>query len=347
MPILDVAPPLSTPDEKDYAPVWYDATWGALRLRYWTKGTGQTKVLFIMGFGMMKEAWRAQWEFFARKSTEFQICIFDNRGVGESGTWGLDFTMDDMARDAFQLTQYLGWKTFHVVGVSMGGMISQRLALRYGHRIRSLTLINTHGGTLLPPMNTIKTVVRTLVNGGTMDPYGNFVTGLQASLETLLKLLYAPQSLSDPVKYKELKRRQAYALMNLPRTPTVGRLSQVFAMVRYGMSDAELNAIGCAGFPIQVLIGNKDIMVDPAGGKRLVKQMAATEVIYPEGAHGLIAEGEDMPGCIDVNKALLLHIRNGEQQHALRNYNFYDNPEDLLDSDRDLLAELDKIRKRK
>lgn len=70
----------------------------------------------------------------------FQVVIFDNRGVGNSTEVPtLSWTTLDMAHDALQLVDSLGWGKVHVVGNSMGGMIAQHLALLLGRRVKSLT----------------------------------------------------------------------------------------------------------------------------------------------------------------------------------------------------------------
>lgn len=51
-----------------------------------------------------------------------------------------------MAQDAIGLANYLKWDKFHVVGVSMGGMISQEIALGALDRICTLNLGTTHSG---------------------------------------------------------------------------------------------------------------------------------------------------------------------------------------------------------
>src|SRR6185436_10123430 len=56
------------------------------------------------------------------------------------------YTLSDMAHDVIGLITGLGWRDAHIVGVSMGGMIGQHLALEHADRVRSLTTIMTTPG---------------------------------------------------------------------------------------------------------------------------------------------------------------------------------------------------------
>jgi pimeloyl-ACP methyl ester carboxylesterase len=79
---------------------------------------------------------------------EFQICIFDNRGCGRSSCPESKFSTSAMAKDTLDLLDHLEWEKVHVVGISMGGMISQELALLMlpQERLASLALAVTHAG---------------------------------------------------------------------------------------------------------------------------------------------------------------------------------------------------------
>ena len=54
------------------------------------------------------------------------------------------YTTTQMAGDAKALVDHLGIGKFHLVGVSMGGMVSQKYALAHGDYLRSLTLCCTY-----------------------------------------------------------------------------------------------------------------------------------------------------------------------------------------------------------
>lgn len=56
------------------------------------------------------------------------------------------YTLTDMADDGLRLMDALGVRQFHVLGVSMGGMIAQHLAAMAPERVRSLTLIMSSSG---------------------------------------------------------------------------------------------------------------------------------------------------------------------------------------------------------
>ncbi|WP_337044817.1 alpha/beta fold hydrolase [Emticicia sp. 17c] len=86
----------------------------------------------------------------------FYVIRFDNRDIGLS-TWLNDtwhrkkpYTLEDMAKDAIELLDYLSIVQAHIIGVSMGGMIAQRMAITYGHRVACLVSIMSSGFILDP-----------------------------------------------------------------------------------------------------------------------------------------------------------------------------------------------------
>ena len=71
----------------------------------------------------------------------FTCLTFDNRGIAESQPVGGPLTIELMAEDALTLMDHIGWDSAHIIGHSLGGLISLRLALTARARVRSLSLI--------------------------------------------------------------------------------------------------------------------------------------------------------------------------------------------------------------
>ena len=92
-------------------------------------------LLLIMGLGASLETWVAQREAFARR---YRVILFDNRGAGESESPPPPWSVPDMAADAVGVLDALGVERAHVLGVSMGGMIAQEMAIGWPERVDRL-----------------------------------------------------------------------------------------------------------------------------------------------------------------------------------------------------------------
>ena len=128
------------------------ATIGAIEIEYETLGDqGGRPLLLVMGLASQLTAWPDE---FCQGLVDrgYHVIRFDNRDIGLSTH--LDgvavapppYTLDDMADDAAGLLDHLGIGAADVVGVSMGGMIAQLLAIRHPERVLSLTSIMSNLG---------------------------------------------------------------------------------------------------------------------------------------------------------------------------------------------------------
>ena len=111
-----------------------------IELNYVESGSGDP-LLLIMGFGGDHLAWVFQVPAFSGK---YRVISFDNRGAGQSSVPDAPYSTRMMADDAVGLLDALGVERAHVLGVSMGGMIAQEVALNHPRRVRSLQLHCTY-----------------------------------------------------------------------------------------------------------------------------------------------------------------------------------------------------------
>ena len=120
-------------------------------------------VLLVMGLGGPMTWWDPEFcTLLARRG--FFVIRYDNRDTGRSSKQKgkvtrlqlvrafagrrvtAPYSLSDMANDAVGLLDHLGLDAAHVVGISMGGMIAQTLAIEHAGRVRSLTSIMSTTG---------------------------------------------------------------------------------------------------------------------------------------------------------------------------------------------------------
>jgi 3-oxoadipate enol-lactonase len=116
---------------------------GNIELDYERDGSGPP-LLAIMGMSGTSLHWGEP--FLAALRESFDVIVFDNRGVGASTKLEGELTILQMAEDAHGLLEALGIHSAHVLGISMGAMIAQELALAHPGSVRTLTLGCTYCG---------------------------------------------------------------------------------------------------------------------------------------------------------------------------------------------------------
>jgi 3-oxoadipate enol-lactonase len=116
---------------------------GGTELHFVRAGAGEP-LLLIQGMSATHLAWGRPFSSLLEQS--FDCIAFDNRGMGLSAAASEPFTIAEMAADALGLLDALEIESAHVLGISMGGMIAQELALGHPDRLRSLTLGCTYCG---------------------------------------------------------------------------------------------------------------------------------------------------------------------------------------------------------
>ncbi len=114
-----------------------------IELDYERAGSGPP-LLAIMGMSGTMDHWGSP--FLQSLREDFEVIVYDHRGVGQSSRLSGPITIAQMAQHAAGLLDGLELDSAHVLGISMGGMIAQELALARPGLIRTLTLGCTYCG---------------------------------------------------------------------------------------------------------------------------------------------------------------------------------------------------------
>ncbi|NWF78092.1 MAG: alpha/beta hydrolase [Chloroflexi bacterium] len=111
-----------------------------ININYEAEGHGEPLVM-IMGFAANRNGWMPQIRSFKKY---YRVITLDNRGVGKSDKPPGPYSTKMMADDTVKLMDFLGIEKAHILGLSMGGMIAQELAINYPQRVMKLILASTY-----------------------------------------------------------------------------------------------------------------------------------------------------------------------------------------------------------
>ncbi len=235
------------------------------------RGSGEPLVL-IMGMGGHHRMWHES--FLKLLEADFDLLLFDHRGIGTSDRADGPFTTAELAADVVALLDEAGWSSAHVFGISMGGLVAQELALTHPGRVRTLTLGCTFVGkgadfSAPGPQRFVEA-------GSTRDAEVAVRTGFEVNLSAAYR--------ADPVNF-ELFREESLAV----RVPIPVVLLQFQAVLAH---DA-LSRLPELSVPTLVMHGTADDMVAVRNGEQLASAIPGARLEIFEGA-GHLFWWEDM-----------------------------------------------------
>ncbi len=275
-------------------------------------GQERPSVVLIMGLAMQLVAWPLPLVQ-ALVDAGFRVIRFDNRDIGLSrhfdglGTSNLvwaslkmrlglavksNYSLSDMAQDTVGVLDALNIPRAHIVGVSMGGMIAQRVALAAPARVLSLTsIMSTSGARGLPQARA--EVMRALLK----RPSSTSEQDIGDYYVKLLKVIGSP---AFPVSEAEVRSRAYTAFKRSYHPQGINR--QMMAIVADTTRASELQNITV---PTLVIHGKADALVPHAHGHDTAQRIPKAQLVTIDGM------GHDLPpGVVErVLGAMVPHFK--------------------------------------
>lgn len=223
----------------------------------------------------------------------FHVVRFDNRDVGLSTKVDVDidvmaailaalaggpaeapYHLWDMADDAAALLDHLGVERAHVLGVSMGGMIAQTIAIRHPAKVQTLTSIMSTTGD--PDVGAPRPDVLPIL----LEPVP---TERDAYIERHVE---TSRTIGSPDAFDEDRARVRGGVMFDRCFYPAGTAHQLLAIISSGSRGDDLRRLDV---PTLVIHGDADPLVDLSGGERTAELIPGAELLVLEGM------GHDLP----------------------------------------------------
>ena len=259
-------------------------------------------LLLVMGLGMQLIAWPPAMVR-ALVDAGYRVIRHDNRDIGLSTQldhlgmpnllWeGLKFnlgiglrapySLGDMADDALGMLDALGVARAHVVGVSMGGMIAQRMALRAPHRVRSLVSVMSSSGASGLPTASLKVQLALLRRPDARDH-----DAVVRHYIRLFEIIGSPGFRQEP-SYIEARVREALERCYRPE----GVARQTLASIA---DTGRAEALAAIRVPTLVLHGRDDPLVPMACAHDTARRIPGARLrVFPGMGHDLA------PGVVEL-----------------------------------------------
>jgi pimeloyl-ACP methyl ester carboxylesterase len=257
---------------------------GDIEIFYEVHGEGPQTLVMIHGATLHSGVFCEQIAEFAR---HFRTVLFDNRGAGRTDQPDEPYTMRQLADDTARLMNVLQIGRAAVLGVSMGGMIAQELAINFPERLSSLVLACTHFGG--------KTAVQPAPQMQAAMAAGSSASEEQRRLQ--LQAAFSDETIE--------RRPEVVDKVNHIRTvhpmPMFALKRRMQALAAHDTAE-RLKSIA---IPTMVLTGLEDRLVPPANGRMIAEAIPNTVLKEIPGGHVFFIEHPELfnPLVIDFIKA--------------------------------------------
>lgn len=232
-------------------------------LYYEDHGAGEPLIL-IQGLSYATPMWH--WQVSELKR-QFRVIIFDNRGSGRSAKPDLPYSIRMFADDAVGLMDGLEIERASILGISMGGLIAQEVALTYPERVTHLILCATlYGGASALPVSSETLGYLSQYQEVVSDEVCRFEIGYGTAPGFCER---HPERVAMLIEFKKQTRPPRFAYFR-----------QLWSAAGYVSEDRLPNL----RIPTLILSGKLDRIIPPENSERLQKLIPKAELKVIEGA---------------------------------------------------------------
>ncbi|MEP6759265.1 MAG: alpha/beta fold hydrolase [Actinomycetota bacterium] len=233
-------------------------------INYRLEGDGAETIVLVNGLADDLETWLFQMDDLLEAG--YRVLRFDNRGIGQTTAPPGPYTSRMLADDTKGLVDQLGIAGFHMMGVSMGGMIAQEFAINHGADLKTVTLACTYAapGPFCSRMFSM---------WADMAP----VNGVPFIMRDVALWAFTVPFFEE--REDELKEFEA-GMAELPMS-TEAYLAQLHVIQTHDTTDR----LGSIGVPTLVLAGEEDILIPVRLSKRLQEAIPGAEWATSAGGH--------------------------------------------------------------
>lgn len=244
------------------------------KIEYYRAGSGSPIVL-IPGYATDVSSWNR--EFLATLAQQHQIIVPNNRNVGGTLISSVSYQSKDLANDTYQLIQELGLKKPAVIGISMGGMIAQQLAVLHPNALGHLVLINTSiaGAQAVHPTPVVEKKLYDL----SKYKLGFYLSAINLFFPSSWKMQMSYSLIADRFQPKSMTNINSEAVMPQQRQLIMGWLED----------NATAKKISKLHLPVLILNGEADIVIPPVNSTILANKIHDARLVrWKDGGHAMI-----------------------------------------------------------
>lgn len=231
------------------------------RLYYEIHGSGKETIVFSHGLLWSGKMFAKQVESFKNR---YRCVVYDHRGQGRSDVPEKGYDMETIYEDALGLIRVLALSPCHFAGLSMGGFVAMRLAIRNPELLKSVILMETSADA--EPFKFKYTLLNTIVK----------LFGVKTITHKVMPIMFGQTFLNDPVRMEEVAFWRDELNAN---KKTIVRAVEGVIHRNTVFDDLKLITL-----PTLIMVGSEDVATVPEKAERIKTQIEQAQLVTIQNA---------------------------------------------------------------